>query len=607
MKRICFLFIFFLYKFLICSQDIKLPEIITYIPPSLENKITFTQEDIQNKNLSDLPQLLQSAGIQILSYGAYGLEQKPSIRGFTDETVRVVIDGICVNNPQTGTFDFSSISLDSIEKLEIIKGGFTEGTDDEDAVGGVIYITTKKQGLESILSANTDTVTYFKPETPADTVSQSISFNSPLTENLYINTSAKATYAKNNFRENSSEVHDAHGNLQITDYFGNGNSLTLSDLVYTAHKNIPGPQYSKQPGIQNDYNNNLSLSLFTPGLSPLFTLKNSFNWLSNNRFYSDSKENSEHYINSFKYNLTADFLTAGRIKETAGLSLDYTHLNSTNDGIHDLFSGVIKETTKIYLSPVFSLSLPMAVKISGTNTGFTPKAAISIGLSPFTLTFNTYRMLQFPTMDDLFWQGENYHGNSSLAPEDGFGAEFSADYKQSDLCINTTLFTNYYRNKIQWSADSNNVWSPQNIASAFYSGIDFSASITFLNELLNVELQGEYLYTRLLDKNNEQTYGKKIMWTPDFTASLNTTVCLEYFRFIINANYTGKRYISNMNLSYLKPYVLLNISAEFTGAQHLNPYISINNLLNTKYQAVENYPMPGISLTIGLKAKITYN
>ena len=97
------------------------------------------------------------------------------------------------------------------------------------------------------------------------------------------------------------------------------------------------------------------------------------------------------------------------------------------------------------------------------------------------------------------------------------------------------------------------------------------------------------------------------MWTPDFTASLNTTVCLEYFRFIINANYTGKRYISNMNLSYLKPYVLLNISAEFTGAQHLNPYISINNLLNTKYQAVENYPMPGISLTIGLKAKITYN
>ena len=58
----------------------------------------------------------------VLSFLVLSLESKPSLRGFTDETVRVVIDGVCVNNAQYGTFDFSSISLENIEKIEQIIG-----------------------------------------------------------------------------------------------------------------------------------------------------------------------------------------------------------------------------------------------------------------------------------------------------------------------------------------------------------------------------------------------------------------------------------------------------------------------------------------------------
>lgn len=607
MKGKVLLFTFIFSTSLIYSQEIKLPQIITYIPTALENKITYTEEEIQQKNLQDLPQLLQTAGIQVLSYGPYGLEQKPSIRGFTDETVRVLIDGICVNNPQTGTFDFSTLSLDSIEKIEIIKGGFTEGTDDEDAVGGVIYITTKKQVIESTLSADTSLTTYFKSETPVDTISQSLSFSTPLSDNLFINTNAKATFAHNNFRENPANVHDAHANLQLTDYFGNGNSITLSDIFYAGYKKIPGPRYSQNHGNQKDYNNNLSLSLFTPSLSPYFTLKNSIYWLSNTRFYSDTIENSAHYINSLKYNLTADFISFRNIKETAGITFDYTNLNSTNDGIHNQFAGVFKETTKITLSPIFSLSLPIAIKFTGSNTGFTPKAAISANLEPINITLSTYRMLQFPTMDDLYWQGIGYHGNPDLIPEDGLGTDFSVSLKKPFFCISSTIFANYYQNKIQWAANKNNDWTPQNLASAFYFGVDLSSNISLFNDILCFEFQGEYLYTKLLDKSNEMTYGKKIMWTPDFTASLTATLTLDFLRLILTTNYTGKRYISNLNLSYLKPYTLLNISTEFTKTKYLTPYITINNVLNTRYQSIDNYPMPEISITLGIKSKITYN
>mgnify|MGYP006051435331 FL=1 len=136
---------------LFCNEQtiIELPKITTYIEaaPVVEQKTVIAEQEIEKSNVENLTQLLQNNGIQILSYGAYGSEQKPSIRGFTDETVRIVIDGVCVNNAQYGTFDFSSINVADISKIEILRGGFSESVLDEGAVGGVIYITTKKQSL----------------------------------------------------------------------------------------------------------------------------------------------------------------------------------------------------------------------------------------------------------------------------------------------------------------------------------------------------------------------------------------------------------------------------------------------------------------------------
>ncbi len=95
-----------------------MPSITSYIDaPVVEQRQTITEEEIDCMNVADLPALLEAAGIQILSYGPYGLEQKPSIRGFTDETVRVIINGVCVNNAQYGTFDFSTLNIKDIEKI----------------------------------------------------------------------------------------------------------------------------------------------------------------------------------------------------------------------------------------------------------------------------------------------------------------------------------------------------------------------------------------------------------------------------------------------------------------------------------------------------------
>lgn len=638
------------FSFLLPAQEaeIILPEVTTYIPAPVEQKLVITAEDIAAAHYESMPELVERCGIQMLSVGPYGLESKASIRGFTDETVRVVIDGICVNNAQYGTFDLGSVNLDAVEKIEIVRGGFTEGVEDEEAVGGVIYITMKKLELKNSLKADTSVKTFFIDDHPLDSIFQKLSFEGRLGENTFLNSSGTINYAENRYKyktkvtgdlyegafggtvstdkegtpvwlkggtwktSENAQVTDGHASTYLTHYFGNGNYFTIGDMFYGGHKNTPGAVNSSNQGLQRDYNNNLSFSLWNPALAEKVNLKNSVSWLSNTRYYKDrsGRENSTHHINSVKYTGTADFISLfdGRLQQLVGLSADYTNLDSTNDGKHHQFSGVLKETTRFAAGGGWSLSLPLAVKLcvndTKANFAFVPKAGVAWesnnGL--FQLSADLYRMVQFPNMDDLFWEGGGYHGNPNLKPESGWGADLGLalrDFKpgngSSSFHGGVTFFTDYYKDKIKWGSGTT-----ENLSSAFYFGIDFTAGADFFDGVWTVDINGEYLYNRLLDENDKYTYGKRIMWTPDFVCNFTTGLNFEPVKFKLSATYTGLRYTDNMNIYYLKPYVLVNLAAETAPIRNkFTPYLKLDNLLNWHYQSVEGYSMPGISLTVG--------
>ena len=637
--RLLFLSIFF-FSFLVSAQEaeITLPEVTTYIPSSVEQKLVITADEIEAAHYESVSELVERNGIQMLSYGPYGLESKASIRGFTDETVRVVIDGICVNNAQYGTFDLSSINLSAVEKIEIVRGGFTEGVEDEGAVGGVIYITMKKQDLKNILTADASLKTFFNKEQPLDSVFQKLAFEGRLGEATFLNADGSLNYAENRYlykidetwslcngafgsakkkgkwkTQENAQVTDGHLSSFLTHYYGNGNYFSFGEMFYGGNKNTPGPVNSASQGLQRDYNNNFSLTLWNPAVSDgLFNLKNSVAWLCNNRFYKNKAgtEDSSHFINTIKYTGTADFtsLAGGRLQQTIGLSSDYTNLDSTNDGQHIQFSGVIKETTKYAAGGGWSFSLPLAGKFcindDNANFAFVPKAGAAWEKGIWRFSADLYRMVQFPNMDDLFWEGGGYHGNPELKPESGWGADLGIGVRGikagsvlSNLTGGITVFTDYYKDKIKWGSGTT-----ENLSSAFYLGVDFNLSAEFFDGFWTVDVNGEYLYNRLLDEDNKLTYGKRIMWTPDFVCSAATSLTFELTKITISAAYTGKRYTDNMNLYFLKPYVLMALTVE--GApirQKFVPYMKLDNLLNWHYQSVEGYTMPGISLTLGAR------
>ena len=669
MKHRILFFSLLIFNFLIFAQEaeIVLPEVTTYIPAAVEQKVVVTAEEIEAAHFESLSELVERCGVQMLSYGPYGLESKASIRGFTDETVRVVIDGICVNNAQYGTFDLSTINLSAVEKIEIVRGGFTEGVEDEGSVGGVIYITMKKNDLKNTVSAETSAKTFFNPGSPLDSVFQKISFDGRLGENTFLNTSGTLNYAENRYlykldktlslcdgpfgglvtlgkdsgvylgkegswkTEENAQVLDGHADAFLTHYFGDGNYLSVGEIFYGGHKNTPGPVNSLDQGLQRDYNNNLSLTLWTPALDDgLFNLKNSVAWLCNNRYYKtyNGKEDSRHFIRTVKYTGTIDFisLAGGRVGNTIGLSADMTTLDSTNDGDHLQLSGVFKQTLKFAAGGGWSLSSPLAVKLclndQKLNWAFVPKAGAAweknlgeVGgarsgvLSGGTFRFTTdlYRMVQFPNMDDLFWEGGGFHGNPDLKPESGWGADVGVAVngvrsERSQFGAGITIFSNYYKDKIKWGSGTT-----ENLSSAFYLGADFNASADFFDSFWTLALNGEYLYNCLLDKDNKYTYGKRIMWTPDFVCNLTSTWNFELAKISVSASYTGRRYTDNMNLYYLNPYVLVNLAAETAPIkERFTPYVKVDNLLNWQYQSVEGYSMPGISLTLGGRYSLTF-
>ncbi len=659
MKKLFFIFSINILIFFSFAEDaeILLPEVTTIIPASVEQKLVITAEDLEAAHYEDLGDVVERAGLQLLSYGPYGLESKPSIRGFTDETVRVVIDGICVNNAQYGTFDFSSINLSAVERIEIVRGGFTEGVEDEGAVGGVIYITMKKNEMKNSLTGEASLKTFFNKERPLDSAFQKLSFGGRLGENTFLNADGTLNYASNRYRfkatkggsvcegafggavtqdkdgyfmkgkdgawrtvENA-QVTDGHASSNLTHYFGDGNFFSFGDVFYSGHKNVPGSINSRDPGLQRDYNNNLTFSVWNPAVADgLFNLKNSVAWLCNNRFYADSDEDSRHFINTIKYSGSADFtsLAGGHIRQLAGFSLDYTKLDSTNDGKHFQVSGVFKETSKLVFDGgaggLWTLSFPFAYKLcvndENFNYAFVPKGglawqSVSGRLGLFT---DLYKMVQFPNMDDLFWEGGGYHGNPKLRPETGYGAdlgltindlEFGEGSRRGYLSGGLTLFTDYYKDKIKWGSGTT-----ENLSSAFYLGVDFNIKADLFAGFWTLDFNGEYLYNALLDKSNKYTYGKRIMWTPDFTCTLISGWNFELGKVSLSAAYTGLRYTSNMNIYYLRPYLLVGLNAEGAPVRgKFTPYLKIDNLLNWQYASVDGYSMPGISLTLGGKYK----
>lgn len=91
-------------------------------------------------NLADALQAL--AGVQVSRTGGPGQPSSVLIRGASAANTLVLIDGVRMGSASLGQFDFSTIGLAGIERIEVLRGPGAS-VYGADAVGGVVLITTR--------------------------------------------------------------------------------------------------------------------------------------------------------------------------------------------------------------------------------------------------------------------------------------------------------------------------------------------------------------------------------------------------------------------------------------------------------------------------------
>ena len=101
-------------------------------------------EYFQNLPVNSLDELLRYVpGVEMQARGPMGAQSDLVLRGGTFQQVLVILDGIRLNDPNTGHFNsYIPIAASEVDRIEVLKGA-SSAIYGSDAVGGVIHVITK--------------------------------------------------------------------------------------------------------------------------------------------------------------------------------------------------------------------------------------------------------------------------------------------------------------------------------------------------------------------------------------------------------------------------------------------------------------------------------
>ena len=605
------------------------------------------REEIEKHNAADLAELLQGAlNLGFTRYGGYGNVANINLRGFDSKRVAVLVDGVPVNSATDGKIDIEQFDLHSVERIEVIYGGSDTKYNVSGALGGVINIITVKKQKEGLrLDASVSNTSTF----PGEYRDRNGQTQSPHWEDLFgaQNYSLNAAYggksfsisagtfanrAANHFnftdsynytrRKDNNEVWDTGLNASLVWEFSNFSKLIYSPDFYYGDKNVPLSGFSRTAGNQRDIStrHNLMLDMpraFNDDLAAEASLVYSFN----DRLYtSPAGAESRHDQNSVMAINRWNWYPGQRLTLRSGFDYRYINLVSSEMGNHSRHDGGVYVTAEFKPSSSFTVIPSVkAVLTSGGEGRITPVPKLgflfNIGdsqesIGSFTIKNNYFRSYKFPDFEELYWSGGEGYGNPDLKPEDGWGADLGVAWRFRKLLkLESTFFTQWIRDSIHWYSGYAGIWRPENVGEAMYLGLDTRINLEIPVSLgpikkLNPSFSYQYLKSYLLSFGYDFSSDKRIPYQPAHTIGASLDIPWETGSLLVSAHYESLRYENRENTSRLMPHFLLNAAINKKIGKNFTVFAAFRNLLNESYESFYNYPMPGISLTLGLRTQI---
>lgn len=215
-----------------------------------------------------------------------------------------------------------------------------------------------------------------------------------------------------------------------------------------------------------------------------------------------------------------------------------------------------------------------------------------------------------PSPYDLYWKGDSQAlGNPELHSEKSRGWQLWLANQLGPVRIKAAWHHNSITDLIQWRQVqlNGNVWKPLNIGRARRQNLELEATFTPADWLA---LNASALYTRALDlSQGAPSSAPELMYTPKLSYACGLDLSWKNLGFWTKYSFTGEQWTTPDNLAQpLSAYALLDAGLNFALTLldfQLSPQLSIQNILNKRYEVYSYVPQPGISFYTGLSLSKT--
>lgn len=555
-----------------------------------ENVTVITRQQIENSPATSIDELLQfHSGLDIRRRGSNGVQSDISIRGSSFEQVLILINGIRMNDSQTGHNTFNiPFDISAVERIEIMKGSSAK-LYGQNVFAGVINIVTKSSAEEkvTIKAQGGDFKTY--------DLSASATFGSEKFTNLLtVSNGASDGYRyntdyqiKNVFYQNKLKLNEGSLSLQAG----------FSEKKFGANGFYASPTYTNQ--YEETQASVVSLQ-YQQKFGKL-SLNSSLYWRRGQDMYLLKRDNPAFYRNMHIGNNAGGTVNLS-YESSLGITnfgVDYRKefLTSSNLGKRK------RDITQVFFDhqfKFFNQKLEINPGASWANYSgdnfFYPGVDVGYIFSPNHKIFGAVsKGFRIPTFTDLYYVSPTEKGNPNLIPESALSSELGYRFQNQKILAKVSGFIRNTHNGIDWLKPTpESIWTAENVGKINLKGFETEFRhqlFDFLNYRLN------YTYLDNQYKNKELSRYALQNLRHQLVGEIN----VKFLKFF--SNQLIYRYTERVNLG---SYNTLDEQLNFR-YKDFNFYVLINNLTNTKYIETNLVPMPGRWFHVGVTYQIKMN
>ncbi|QIJ89072.1 Outer membrane vitamin B12 receptor BtuB [Mesoflavibacter sp. HG96] len=562
--------------------------------PFEENSRTITvisSTDIKNSAATNVADVLQQfAGVDIRRRGTAGSQADLYIRGGGFDQTLLLIDGIKMDDAQTGHHTMNAaLPLEVIERIEIIKGPAAR-VFGQNAFTGAINIVTKNS-LKNTVSAKLEAGS-FGQFNAGVTVGADLETSSHI---VHIDKMTSEGYRYNTDYDNS--------NYFVKSVFNKKKKAIEMIATFQERKFGANGFYARESAIdQYEETQNSLLAFSTQFKTENLTIKPRVYWKRNQDEYIYIRNNPTVYRNlhiTDKIGTEVNASYTSNLGVTGfGVDVSKVYIRSNNLGNRQrfmstlflehqfkLFNNVVDVTPGVavtYFSDFKFYAFPgldLGVKVTNNL-----KAYGNIGY--------TYRI---PTYTDLFYNDPSTEGNENLEPEKAFAQEIGLKYNSSKFSASAAIYNRDSENLIDYIKPT--VDAPKfiasNIAKVNTKGFEVEANYNFNinNYKQTFAVAYNFLEDNIIDQNKELSRYSLNTLKHHFTSRLST----QLFK-----NITQNIVYKHAERTTGQSYNVWDASLE-ARLKQFTLTATASNIFNAEYIEAGFVPMPPSNVLFGLR------